>query len=104
MKLTRVGGLSAMLAIRDMAAAWRLPISVDDGWGRGIIAAACVHMGATVDPDLFRGTWIAAPYIERHYDQKNGIRITDGHIELPCGSGLGIIPDQALFGAPVLSF
>ena len=103
MKLTRVGGLSPMMAIRDMAAARRVPISVDDSWGGDIIAAACVHMGATVAPDLFRGTWIAAPYIDHHYDRENGIVVAGGQIDVPAGSGLGIVPDETLFGDPVLS-
>lgn len=101
MKLTRVGGLSPTLAIRDMAAARRVPMSVDDTWGGDIIAAACVHMGATVAPELFRGTWLAAPYIERHYDEKNSLAVVDGHIKVPMAPGLGIDPDDDLFGEPV---
>ncbi len=101
MKLTRVGGLSPMLAVRDMASARRAPMSVDDGWGGDVIAAACVHMAATVEAKLFRGTWLAAPYIERHYDPENGIEIVGGKIDVPTGPGLGVIPDEALFGAPV---
>lgn len=104
MKLTRVGGLSAMTTIRDMAEARRIPMSVDDSWGGDIIAAACVHMGATVAPELFRGTWIAAPYIDHHYDTKNPVEIVDGCIKVPTGSGLGITPDLALFGDPIAQF
>jgi len=103
MKLTRVGGLSPMMAVRDMAASWRAPVSVDDSWGGDIIAAACVHMGATVSPEIFRGTWLAAPYIDHHYDQKNGIEIRDGWIDVPIGAGLGVTPDEDLFGAPVFA-
>ncbi len=104
MKLTRVGGLSPMLTIRDMAAARCAPMSVDDTWGGDVIAAACVHMGATVDPGVFRGTWISAPYIDHHYDRAKGVRIVGGHIDLPSGPGLGIDPDETLFGGPVASF
>lgn len=104
MKVTRVGGLSPMLAVRDMAEARRVPMSVDDSWGGDIIAAACVHLGATVAPELFRGTWLAAPYIEHHYDPANGVRIEKGEISVPVGPGLGIVPDESLFGAPVLEF
>jgi L-alanine-DL-glutamate epimerase-like enolase superfamily enzyme len=100
MEITRVGGLSNMLTVRDMAAARRVPISVDDSWGGDIIAAACVHMGATVDPELFRGTWVASPYIDHHYDAK-GIAVKDGWIDVPQGPGLGITPDANLFGAPI---
>ena len=102
MKLTRVGGLTAMRTIRDIAAARGAMLSVDDGWGGDIIAAACMHMGATVEPRLFRGTWLAAPYIDHHYDPAGGVSIRDGWIDVPDGPGLGVTPDESLFGAPVL--
>ncbi len=102
MKITRVGGLGNMAAVRDMAEARRAMISVDDSWGGDIIAAACVHMGATVRPNLFRGTWLAAPYINHHYDPAGGISIRDGFIDVPTGPGLGVTPDETLFGDPIL--
>ena len=45
---------------------------------------------------------VAAPYIDGHYDAAAGIEIVGGHIALPAGPGLGIVPDEARFGAPVL--
>ena len=102
MKLTRVGGVSAMLAVRDIAQAKGVPISVDDSWGGDVIAAACVHLGATVEPTLFRGTWLAQPYINHSYDPNNSISIDHGWIDVPQGPGLGVSPDPALFDAPVL--
>lgn len=104
MKVTRIGGLHQMRSFRDICAARNLPHTSDDAWGGDIIAAACVHLGATVRPDLNEGAWIAAPYIEGHYDEKAGIRIEKGHIALPEGPGLGIVPDNDQFGAPVASF
>lgn len=102
MKLTRVGGLSPMIAIREMAAAKGAPMSVDDTWGGDVIGAACVHMGATVTPRLFRGTWLSEPYIDHHYDPAGGIAIRDGWIDVPEGPGLGVCPDAARFGEPIL--
>ncbi len=58
----------------------------------------------TILPRLSEGVWIAQPYIEGHYDRANGIRITGGHIDLPEGPGLGVVPDESLFGAPVASY
>ncbi len=99
MKITRVGGISAMLAVRDMAAARRVPMSVDDHWGGDIIAAACVHLGATVAPDLFRGTWLAQPYVAHHYGA-TGPTISGGWIDVPQSPGLGVTPDPARLGQP----
>ncbi len=104
MKLTRIGGLQKMATVRDICAARNLPHTCDDSWGGDIIAAACTHIGATVEPARMEGVWLAAPYIEGHYDDTNGIRIEGGHITLPQGSGLGMLPDAAKFGAPIASF
>ncbi len=104
MKMSRVGGLSAMRAVRDLCAATSTPTSCDDAWGGDIIAAACVQLGSTIDPRLNRGIWIAQPYVGMHYDEDNGPRIVGGHIPLPPGPGLGlrIAPDR--FGTPVAAY
>lgn len=103
MKITRIGGLQAMATFRDICEARSLPHTCDDAWGGDIIAAACTHIGATVQPRLNEGVWIAAPYIEGNYD-KTGVSIVGGHIKLPEGPGLGVIPEDGVFGKPLLSF
>lgn len=104
LKVTRLGGLSVMRTVRDLCALRSLPHTCDDSWGGDIIAAACVAIGATVRPELSEGVWLADPYIEQHYDSTNGIRIENGWIKVPEGPGLGIVPDEGVFGAPVASF
>ncbi|MBT4872575.1 MAG: mandelate racemase/muconate lactonizing enzyme family protein [Marinovum sp.] len=104
MKLTRIGGLQQMAAFRDVCEARNLPHTCDDAWGGDIIAAACTHIGATIQPHLLEGVWLAAPYVDGNYDPKNGIRVEGGHIKKPSGVGLGIIPDEALFGEPIAIF
>lgn len=104
MKLTRIGGLTNMRTFRDICEARNLPHTCDDSWGGDIIAAACTQMGATVKPELCEGVWLAAPYIDEHYDPHNGVKIINGYIERPTGPGLGVTPDQEMFGAPIASF
>ena len=104
MKVTRLGGLMNMVTFREMCHALSLPHTCDDSWGGDIIAAACTHIGATVKPTLNEGVWLAAPYISTPYDEKNTIQIQNGHITLPDGPGLGITPDEGLFGAPVATY
>lgn len=103
MKVTRIGGLQQMAAFRDICEARSLPHTCDDAWGGDIIAAACTHIGATVQPRLMEGVWLAAPYIAGTYD-RTGVNIVGGHIRLPEGPGLGVVPEDGMFGAPVLSF
>lgn len=103
MKVTRIGGLQQMAAFRDICEARTLPHTCDDAWGGDIIAAACTHIGATVAPRLNEGVWLAAPYIEGNYD-RTGVNIVGGHIRLPEGPGLGVVPEDGIFGAPVASY
>lgn len=103
-KLTRAGGISAMRTIRDVCTARRLPHSCNDAWGGDIVAAACVHVAATVRPRLLEGVWIAAPYIDGHYDDGHGIAIRDGWIDVPAGPGLGLEIEPGRFGAPLASY
>ena len=104
MKVTRIGGLRPMATFRDICEVRAMPHTCDDAWGGDIIAAACTHIGATVQPRLNEGVWLAAPYIAGNFDAENGVNIVGGHIALPKGPGLGITPDETLFGAPVASF
>jgi len=104
MKVTRIGGLTPMATFRGICEARSLPHTCDDSWGGDIIAAACVHMAATVKPKLLEGVWLAQSYIDGHYDSANGVVVEGGHVALPKGPGLGVVPDESLFGAPVASF
>lgn len=104
LKLTRFGGITGLVTVRDICRARNMPHSCDDAWGGDILAAACLHVGATVDPHLQEGVWIAQPYIEGHYDSTNGIEIKGGQIKVPEGPGLGIVPDAEVFGKPAASY
>jgi 4-hydroxyproline betaine 2-epimerase len=104
LKVTRLGGLSVMRTVRDLCALRSLPHTCDDSWGGDIIAAACVAIGATVDPRLSEGVWLADPYIAEHYDPVNGPRIEGGWIKVPEGPGLGLEIEPGVFGDPVASW
>lgn len=104
MKISRLGGLQRFSTFRDICAARGLLHTCDDSWGGDIVAAACIHMGATVDPKLLEAVWLATPYIEGSYVPGNPIVVDAGHVILPDGPGPGIMPDASQFGTPVASF
>ncbi len=102
LKISRLGGLTNMRAVRDLCMATRTPISTDDAWGGDIIAAAGIALGATVEPQFSRGAWLAHPYHQTHYDEINGPRIENGFATLPQGGpGLGLIIEDGKFGEPI---
>ncbi|MFC7596513.1 mandelate racemase/muconate lactonizing enzyme family protein [Terrabacter sp. GCM10028922] len=104
LKVTRLGGLGTMATVRDLCEARSMPHTCDDSWGGDIIAAACVQVGATVQPRLLEGVWLADSHMDVHYDSTNPVRIEGGHIQVPTGAGLGVVPDEDVFGDPVASF
>jgi L-alanine-DL-glutamate epimerase-like enolase superfamily enzyme len=61
-------------------------------------------VAATVRENLLEGVWLAATYIEGHYDEKNGVQINKGHISVSQKPGLGIVIDEKKFSAPIFSF
>lgn len=103
-KLTRMGGPQAMVAVRDLCEAAQMPHTCDDSWGGDIIAAACIHLGSTVDPRLLEGVWTALPYVEKRYDPALNLRPIDGRLRVPSGPGLGLDLDREMFGSPVARF
>ena len=100
-KVTRLGGLTRMTTVRDLCAIRSLPHSCDDAWGGDIIAAACVHLAATVEPRRMEGAWIAQEYIDGHFDARNPVVIENGHIDVPQRPGLGVTPEPGMFGEPI---
>ena len=105
LKVSRVGGITAMQAIREMCRARRIPHTCDDSWGGDIVAATCVHLAATVDPSLLAGVWIAAGYIAEHLDPRRPVAASAGRTPgTLTGPGLGVEPDIASWPDPVASY
>lgn len=105
MKISRVGGLTPMRTVRDMAAARSIPHTVDDTWGGDILAASCVHMAASCLPTQHEGTWISEPYTSDGYETITpALTNHDGWIDLPAGPGLGVEPDLGKWAKPLTEY
>lgn len=104
LKISRMGGLHPFSTVRDLCALRSMPHSCEDAWGGDIVSAACVHMGATVQPKLLEGVWLAQPYLSEHYDPEHGIEIENGHIKVPDRPGLGVEPAAEVLGDAVASY
>ncbi len=102
LKLSRLGGITPFLAVRDLCVARGIPFTVDDTWGGDITAASTVHFGATVPAPFHEGTWIAEPYTASSYAVRTpAVRPVSGRIPVPEGPGLGVEPDTDAWPDPV---
>ncbi len=102
MKLSRVGGITNMATVIALCAARSIPMTSDDTWGGDITNAATVHVGASVPPAIFEGTWIGYPYTASSYAVKTPAITNDaGVIAVPEGPGLGVEPDLEAWPDPV---
>lgn len=103
LKISRVGGLTKALLIRDLATTLGLRLTIEDTWGGDLTTAAVSHLAASTAPESlfmvsFMNDW------------------TDGHIggyqprseygfgAAPVASGLGLEIDENLLGDPILAF
>ena len=103
-KVTRLGGPTTTALARDLCALRSLPHTVDDSWAGDVIAAACLHLAATVDPRLLEGVWVADDHIAGgagHYDPDHPITVTDGQVSVPTTPGLGVRPRRELLPSPI---
>ena len=102
-KISRVGGISKAVLMRDLMQRLNMRVSIEDSWGGDIVSAAVSHIAASTDPDhLFfvppLNELTADGFIAGHQP-----RSVNGRVAVPTGPGLGIEVDEAALGAPLFS-
>ena len=101
-KLSRVGGITNAVRMRDLLQELNMLVTIEDMWGGDIITAAISHVAASTAPEHLMMT----PFMND---------LTDGHVAgyrprssagrgaAPAGPGLGIDVDPSLL-QPLFSF
>ena len=99
-KPVRLGGLTSAARLRDIASAAGLLMTVDEPMGSSLATAGAVQLAATVDPRLLAGVSF---FGRRDASAPTGPSFVDGHVRVPVGPGLGVIPDAEALGEPVFT-
>ena len=100
-KLSRVGGVTPAVTMRDVAAELGLQVTVEDTGGASIDTAAMLHLSLSTPADRRGPTvdfnaWVTA-------DNATGIPApAGGRLALPAGPGLGVQVLEESLGAPFL--
>lgn len=92
-KLSRVGGFSKALQLRDAAQSLGLKVSMEDTWGGDITSAAVNHLAATTEPSKLFNVSYFNDWTNEHVAGHQP-RSVDGRGAAITAPGLGITVDE----------
>lgn len=103
LKVSKNGGLTACRRQRDIAIAAGLTMSVQDTVGSDVAFAAVVHLAQTVPRNLLRCVLDVRDMVSISTGDFDA-PVINGGVSAPDGPGLGVTPDLAALGSPVMTF
>ena len=97
LKLSKIGGLSAMRRTRDLCLALGTQMCIEDTWGSDITTAAVLHLAASTPARGLMNTCDLSHYVGPRLDPNAPSR-HNGRIAPPESPGLGVVPDADVLG------
>lgn len=103
LKISKVGGLSKARTMRDVCVNAGIPMTIEDTWGGDIVTATIAHLAQSTPSEFVFSATDFNSYVTR--DIASGApKRENGAMKAPTGPGLGVTPDMAALGDPVLTF
>jgi L-alanine-DL-glutamate epimerase-like enolase superfamily enzyme len=100
-KLARVGGITKARLIRDLAVAFRIPVTVEDTGGGAVDTAAMTQVSLSTPEELRTHTYDFAEFVT--VSNADGLPpIAGGSRRVPEGPGLGVTLRRDVLGPPFL--
>jgi L-alanine-DL-glutamate epimerase-like enolase superfamily enzyme len=100
-KISKYGGLTISRQMRDMCVAGGVAVTIEDSGGSDIVTAAITHLAHST-PEQFRFNCSDCNSYLGHGIADGAPRRVGGRIEAPDGPGLGVSPEPARLGDPVM--
>jgi L-alanine-DL-glutamate epimerase-like enolase superfamily enzyme len=101
LKISKVGGLTRAMQVRDVCLGIGVPMIIEDSCGGDLATAAVTHLAQST-PGRFRfASTDLNGYVTRRYDDR-APRREGGSITAPTRPGLGVEPDPEDLGVPVI--
>ena len=101
-KISRVGGLTKAVRMRDLMQELNMMVSVEDMWGGDVITAAVSHIAASTRPENLLNTSFFNDWTDGHIAGYMP-RSNNGRGSAPTGPGLGITVDAKALGEPIFT-
>lgn len=101
LKISKLGGLTKAKQMRDLCVSLGIGMTIEDTWGGDFTTAAIAHLAHSTPPRaLFTSTDFNS-YVTVSTARNPPLR-QGGRLAAPTGPGLGLQPDPAVLGEPVL--
>lgn len=101
LKISKLGGLTKAKQMRDLCVSLGIGMTIEDTWGGDFTTAAIAHLAHSTPPRaLFTSTDFNS-YVTVSTALNPPLR-ERGRLAAPTGPGLGLQPDPAVLGEPVL--
>jgi L-alanine-DL-glutamate epimerase-like enolase superfamily enzyme len=101
LKIGKVGGLTKARQIRDLCVSLGLAMTIEDTWGGDIVTAAIAHLAHST-PERFRFSSTDFNSYGTVDLAEGAPKRVDGRMRASDEPGLGVRPDPAVLGEPVL--
>ena len=102
LKISKVGGLTKARQLRDLCVSLGIAMTIEDSWGGDIVTAAIAQLAHST-PEAFR---LSATDFNSYVTQRTAEGAPqrhEGSMQASTAPGLGIIPDLAALGPPLLT-
>jgi L-alanine-DL-glutamate epimerase-like enolase superfamily enzyme len=100
LKMGRVGGITRACLMRDVCAALKIPMYIQDTAGTSIVEAAIAHVAHSTPQRVLLATWDVSGMIPLKTAEGRPT-YQDGRIYASAGPGLGVEPLPEVLGEPV---
>jgi cis-L-3-hydroxyproline dehydratase len=101
-KISRVGGLTKAVQIRNLCESVGIAMTLEDSWGGDITTATIAHLVGSTNPEHYFTSTDFNSYVDLVV-ARDAPRRENGRLAVPRGPGLGITVDQKILGKPVLT-
>jgi L-alanine-DL-glutamate epimerase-like enolase superfamily enzyme len=101
LKISKVGGLTRTMHIRDVCVDIGMPMIIEDTCGGDLATAAVTHLAISTPPPYRFASTDLNGYVTRSYDER-APRRNGGSITAPTRPGLGVEPSPGTLGRPAI--
>jgi L-alanine-DL-glutamate epimerase-like enolase superfamily enzyme len=101
-KISRVGGLTKAVQLRNLCESVGIGMTIEDSWGGDITTATMAQLAGSTRPEFLFTSTDFNSYVDLSVSP-DAPRRRQGRLAVPKGPGLGITVDEGKLGKPVVS-